>query len=463
MTDKITELREKREKIVQDQRKILDNADSEKRSLNIEEEAQYNNMDKEFDILTNEINQIVKIADSERAGELRKKKLAERESELRASQGRQTDLDLDSKDKNKDKKDKRNFAEYTIEKRYQPLIQEYRKITNGHLSSDTYLNAYKRYLIGGMDELTVSERNMIVSAMSEVRALQTDNSKTGGFLVAPEQMVMQIIEALDNIVFVRKYATIIPVPNAQSLGAPARDTDIGDPTWTAEIRTGDEDSSMDFDRRQLTPHPLARMIKASNKLIRVSLIDIVSYIAKRLAYKHGIVQENAFLNGDGNNKPLGVFTASAQGINTDRDVSAGNTATAIGVDGLINAQYALKQQYRGLSSNRWCFHRDALKMIRKLKDGNGQYLWTQGLLNAPDTILGVPFDESEYAPNTFTTGLYVGILGDWSNYWIAESLSMEIQVAAERYIETYQTGYFSRTEVDGMPVLSEAFVRVKLA
>jgi HK97 family phage major capsid protein len=111
---------------------------------------------------------------------------------------------------------------------------------------------------------------------------------------------------------------------------------------------------------------------------------------------------------------------------------------------------------------RWVFHRDAIKQIRKLKDGNGQYLWTPGLSGTPDMICEVPFIMSEYAPNTFTSGLYVGIIGDFTYYWIAEALGMQMKRLNELYAETNQVGFIGRMEVDGMPVLEEAFVRVKL-
>ena len=70
---------------------------------------------------------------------------------------------------------------------------------------------------------------------------------------------------------------------------------------------------------------------------------------------------------------------------------------------------------------------------------------------------------SEYAPNTMTTGLYVGILGDFSFYWIADAMDMEMQRVMELYSQTRQIGLHAWLETDGMPVLSEAFVRVTLA
>ena len=75
---------------------------------------------------------------------------------------------------------------------------------------------------------------------------------------------------------------------------------------------------------------------------------------------------------------------------------------------------------------------------------------------------GMPVAMSEYAPNTFTSALYVGILGDFSKYWYVDALDVQIQRLAELYAETNQDGFISRMESDGAPTVSEAFVRVKL-
>ena len=125
---------------------------------------------------------------------------------------------------------------------------------------------------------------------------------------------------------------------------------------------------------------------------------------------------------------------------------------------------ALKQQYR--RNARWLFHRDAVKMIRKIKtgiSGDTTYVWQPSVAaGQPDTILGYPVLESEYVPNTFTANLYVGILGDFSQYYIAESLAMSVQRLTELYAETSQVGYIIRAEVDAMPALPAAFRRVTL-
>lgn len=424
---KIAELYEDRAQVVDAQRAMLDKAEAEGRDLTAEESEQYNKMDADFERLTKEIR------DAEAAQE-RRDKLAEREARLSESRRRPN---------MPDPADDGNHPEQ-------------RSASPGEAAkpraTDEYRTAFSRAMKVGITKL----------GGEEMRALQMDDDTTGGYIVAPEQFVNELIKAMDNEVFVRSYARIFSLAQAASLGVPVLDSDPDDPTWTAEIRTGTEDSAMDFAKRELYPHPLAKRIKISKKLVRHSVIGIEQLVRERLAYKFGTVLENAYLNGSGSNQPLGVFVASDYGIGTGQDVSTGNTNTAITADGLINCKYQLKNQYQRTA--RWIFHRDAIKMIRKLKDGSGGYVWQQGLAaDRPDTILDLPYDISEYCPHTFTSGLYVGALCNWQFYWIADALDLQVQVLTELYAEANQNGYIGRMESDGMPVLSEAFARVTLS
>jgi HK97 family phage major capsid protein len=232
-------------------------------------------------------------------------------------------------------------------------------------------------------------------------------------------------------------------------------------TGTTELATGSEDSTMSFGRRDLKPHPLAKRIKISRKLL-MKVPNVEAFTIARLAYKFGIAQERGFLVGSGAGQPLGIFTASADGIPTSRDVSTDNTTTAVTGDGLINTKYALKMQY--WQNARWMAHRDFFKQAAKLKDGDGQYLWRESVrAGEPDRLLGFPTAMSEYAPSTFTTGQYVAAVGDFSTYWIADSMTMEFQRLLELYAETNQVGIIGRLDTDGAPTLGEAFARVKLA
>ena len=139
-----------------------------------------------------------------------------------------------------------------------------------------------------------------------------------------------------------------------------------------------------------------------------------------------------------------------------------NTTTAPTFDGLTNAKYALKPQY--WPNAKWLFHRDVTKVIAKIKDLNNNYIWRESVrAGEPDRLLNLPHFMSEYAPNTLTTGQYVGMLADFSFYHGADSLEMEFQRLVELYSKTSQIGFHAGLETDAMPVLEEAFVRVKLA
>ena len=303
--------------------------------------------------------------------------------------------------------------------------------------------ALQKYFKGSMSNLTHDEQ----------RALSQGSAVDGGFLVPAEQFVANLLKKVDDIARIRTLATVYKLNKAVSLGVPSLETDPSDADWTSEVGTGSEDTLMAFGKRALTPAALAKRVKISDTLLRNSPLPVENIVLDRLGYKFGITQEKGFLTGNGASQALGVFTASANGISTARDVSEDNTGTAITADGLQSAKFALKEQYMLSPSTAWMFHRDAVKRIAKLKDLEGRYLWEQAIkAGQPDTLLGFPVYMSEYAPNTFTTGLYVGILGDFSYYWIAESLEFRVQRLNELYAEKNQVGFIGRLEVDGRPL-----------
>lgn len=417
----IKEKRSKAMNAVAQARSIHKKAEDEKRDMLPEEVKQFDEYMSEYDRLDAEIRKYEK--DCEDKGR-RNDKLKDAERNMSATQqavaGRQN---LDSGEERTHPRD-----------------------------TEEYRTAFKKFIKSGSVALTAAEH----------RALQADSDTLAGYVVTPQQFVVKLIQSVDDAVFVRKLATTFKLNKSESIGVPSLDTDVSDADWTSELATGSEDSSVAFGKRELRPYPVAKRIKISNKLINSGAFDVEAFIRSRLAYKFGVTQEKAFLTGNGSQQPLGVMTASTNGIPTSRDVSTGNTTTSIQTDGLIEAKFSVKGQYWPRLS--WAFHRDAVKQIRKLKDANGQYIWQPGISQSiPDRILEVPYFMSEYMPNTFTTGLYVGIIGDFSFYWIADALDMALQRLVELYAETNQIGYIGRLETDGMPVLGEAFARVKLA
>ena len=408
----VAEMRNERATLINEARAILDRASAARREPSAEDRRQFDAMMSRADDIETRYSRIEKLHAAERS--------------LATSQGRETATDRPGRLAGQDGMGR---------------------------SSVEYRNAYASYLRDGLQACSPVEQ----------RALSSSDDVQGGYLRAPQQLARDLIKALDDTLWIRALATKFELQGADSLGMPSLDADPADAAWTSELATGNEDSSMAFGKRELVPRPIAKRIKVSSKLLRTAP-KAEAVVRERLTYKFSVTEEKAFLTGDGAGKPLGLFTASNDGIPTSRDVSVDNTTTALTGDGLINALYSLKSGYQSSPSLRWLFHRDAVKMIRKLKSNDNQYLWQPGAqLGQPDRLFNVPVVTSEFCPNTFTAGQYVGMVADFKYYAIADSLGISIQRLVELYAETNQVGFIGRLEVDGMPVLAEAFARVQLA
>ncbi len=330
----------------------------------------------------------------------------------------------------------------------------YRKVPVGQRGAAEYRDSFSRAIAGQR------------LSPDELAALQSDNAEQAGYLLASEQFSTELLKAVDDECFVRQYANITTVAEADSLGIRKRTAKMDTFNWSSELTVSSADSTLAYGKKVLTPHHCTGAILVSRDLVRRLGGQVESEVRYEMARDSGETLESAYLSGTGVQQPLGVFTASADGISTGRDVLTGS-ATSITADGLINAKYSLKQQYRRKGGSRagarWLFHRDARKILAKLKDGNGQYLLNPGrgiVTEESDMLLDLPMDESEFAPNTFTSSLYVGLLGNWSFYRIADALNVEIQVLQELYAATNQIGYIGRLKTDGLPVLEEAFARL---
>ncbi len=481
----LKDVREKRVKLVADARTLTDLAYAEKRELSKEEDERFSRMMGDVDNMKERMDKLEKMSaaeDEDRADD------PEVDEDRDAEETQEAEEDMHDEDEDamtRARKPKGARRSKTAPGGVKPAANTKMPWETQHefrnrqrRSTVEYRKVFNHYLVDGVQALNTPLAR---------RAIAADTDIVGGYLVAPQEFVGQLIKFVDNILWLRQLATKYTVKAAQSLGAPSLDTDIADADWTSELDTGNEDTSMAFGKRELSPKPLAKRIKISNKLLRMASLSggfsadgSVSgggpegIVRARLGYKFGVSQEKAFMTGTGSNQPLGIFTASARGVSTSRDYSTGMLTTNFTADALLGAKYAFKVQY--WATLRWLFHRDALLKIRQLKDGNGQYLWVPsgmgsvaGFSEGSDTktigdmLLQLPVMASEYAPNTFTTGQYVGALFDPKFYWIADSEEMQIQRLVELYAASNQTGFIARQEIDAMPVLEEAFLRLKTA
>lgn len=443
----LKEKREKRAKAVADARAVASAAEAAKRELTTEERARIDAHLRDSQALKAEIEQL-------EGDERRRQQLEEETRELESSRGRLTDPAAPGGGAGGSGRGSGTPRAEMRWRIHEPAadVRSVRRHTplSPRLAEPQYRDAFRAFVRDGR-----------VGGLGEARDMLAGTDIEGGYLVAPMQVTGGLIRKLDDALWVRRLATVIPVTASRSLGAVSLDADPDDGEWVSEVQTGGNDTAMRLGRREMTPAQCSKLVKISNQLLRL-VPDAESLVMDRLAYKFAVTQEKQFLVGDGANKPLGLFVASSSGISTARDLATGNTTTAITADNLVRCKYAVKTAYRARGV--WMFHRDAVTQIALLKDGVGQYLWRQGISTAePDTLLGRPVYESEYVPNTFTTGKYVGLFGDLSYYWIAEMQALAIQRLVELYALENKVGFIGRLWADGAPVLEEAFVRVKLA
>jgi HK97 family phage major capsid protein len=297
----------------------------------------------------------------------------------------------------------------------------------------------------------------------EKRDMTVGTQSSGGYLVAPIQMSDDIIKQTDNLCFIRELAKVYKLDRAQAIGVKQMISRISDANWTTEIGQITSDTSMAFNRRDLTPNQLTKLALVSILLMEQEGSLVEGIVNEEIAYKFATTQENTFLNGTGSAQPLGVFTASASGIPTSQDYTSTATASFL-ADDLIGMKYAIKQTYFGGPKCRWVMGRPIVQQVRTFKDSYGQYLWRAGLASdKPDTVLDVPLAISEYAPTVKTTGSYIAVLGNFGYYGIAQLKTMSMQRLVERYADTSEIGFLGRWFIDGAPLLGEAFVRLKTA
>jgi HK97 family phage major capsid protein len=358
MSDRLKELREKRARIVTSMREITDKATAEKRDMNAEE------VKKHGDLFTEQETVAGNITAEERTLELAREQ-AQRDADASRHQRR----DVPDPDAEKRTLDLLAKVGISMPKAWS-AAQDNRAMV-----------AFRSWLASGTRMPDLSG-----DGGKELRALQAGDEVTGGNTVAPLQFVAQLIQGVDNLVFIRQKATKFRVATAAGMGAPSLDNDVDDADWTVELKTGNEDAGLKFGKRELHPRPLAKRIKVSKTL--AADLDAAGRghrhaapgVQVRRHRREGVHDRH------GANQPLGVFTASNDGIPTSRDISAGNTATSPTFDGLMAAKYALKGQY--WSKAEWMFHRDGMLKISQLKDLNGQYIWQQSVqAGQPDKIL----------------------------------------------------------------------------
>lgn len=308
-----------------------------------------------------------------------------------------------------------------------------------------YTDTMRRYLKGGPGALTPEDHRLI-----NAKALSVGSDPGGGFLVADEVMYQGLLDIIEDEVFMRREATVLPpLTAATSLALTGVATDWSDADWTVELGVGNEEALEPFGRANLTPHPLGRLVRVSNHLLRLSSINVEAWVNAKLGARFARAEERAYMVGTGAAQPVGVFTSALPTA-----VTAANQTTFV-TDDLYNMEFALHSQY--LPGCSWIVNRTVLRQMyaTDLVDGLGRPLLldTVGSAGGNKTLLGYPVHSTEFAPNTVTAGLATMAFGNWKRaYMIVDTLNYTVQRLTELYALTNQVGFIGRKETDGMVV-----------
>lgn len=436
----IQELREKRRKLGEDMRSLNAKAREEKRDLNPEEQTKFDAMHEDGTRLLREIEREEKLSG-----------YGDENASTRNAPGVDPNVDPPT-------------GEAKPEVEPEGAADAARSMKNagkGPRDTQAYRDLFARFLTAS----SAHEANAIAQRAHNLRLEQRDLSVSSdtqaGYLVPPEQFVMELLKNLDDQTIVRGLARTFQVPQAKSLGVVKRSAKASTWAWGTELSAPTADSTLAFGKRELFPKAASGLVKVSRDFLRSALMGPEGIVREEIARDGGELQENAFLTGNGAGQPLGLFTASVDGISTSRDISTGNTTSAVTLTGLREAKYNLKPTYWPKAT--WLGSRTFHKQLYSMDDGIGRPVFVESTkIGDVDRVLGFPVVIDEFAPATFTTGQYVAMLGDFSFYWIADALDIEIQRLEELYALSNQIGFIARLKVDAAPVLEEAFSRVKL-
>jgi len=260
----------------------------------------------------------------------------------------------------------------------------------------------------------------------EGKSLSTAVNSDGGYLVDPQtsETVQSVLNATASI---RAIASVVRV-EATSFDVLVDHTDVG-AGWATEAGPQAETDTPQIDRITIPLHELSALPKASQRLLDDSAFDIEGWLAGRIANKFARAEAQAFINGDGVDKPRGFLTHAT----VDNDLwDWGNLGyVPSGVDGSVTADaiielvYALGAQYRANGS--FVMNSKTTALVRKLKDADGRFLWSDGLAaGEPAQLMGYPVLVAEDMPDPGSDSISIAF-GDFAaGYTVAERPDLRI-------------------------------------
>lgn len=189
-------------------------------------------------------------------------------------------------------------------------------------------------------------------------------------------------------------------------------TDLAGATWVAEKDARNANTAPTFEQASITLDELASLVPITQRAIDDSFYDLGGFLVQNMGEQFARSIGDALLNGDGDKKPEGLLSYETtdepdgardwfklQHINTE--VAGAFGTGSAGADKLVDLAYSLRAPYR--PNARWMMSRATASVIRKMKDGQGNFLWREAFSEGqPPTLLGHPVELDEFMPEIGT-------------------------------------------------------------
>lgn len=393
------QLREQRARIVEEARNLVNRAEQEKRDLTAEERAAWDKALADADALKADIDR------AERQESL--------ERELATSQGtRAGQQDTSSDADNRARKE------------------------NAEQRKQAHARAFDSYLRHGVVDMPAEQRTVLM----EYRAQSTVDA-SGGFTI-PEGFSNQLEESMKAFGGMRQASRVFPTASGNDLPWPTVDDTANTGALLAE-NTAVAEQDFTFANIILKAFKYSsKMVKVSVELLQDSAFDLSSFLARALGERIGRITNTHFTTGDNVAKPQGVVTGATSGLTAA-------SATTITADELIDLVHSVDPAYRIGPQVGWMFNDKTFKVLRKLKDGEGRYLWNPGLQpGAVDSLFGYRYIINQDVADLATASKSV-LFGDFSKYLIRDVLGIAVLRLVERFADSHQVAYLAFSRHDG--------------
>ena len=296
---------------------------------------------------------------------------------------------------------------------------------------------------------------------NERKALSVGSDPDGGYLVTPDTSG-RIVAKLDESSPMRQLASVVTVGTDSYEGL----IDNGEASfgWVGETASRTETTTPQLGKWSIAVNEMYAMPSATQKVLEDAVLDLESWLAMKVADKFARGENAAFVSGNGILKPMGILSytmssnpdssrAWSQWQYVATGTSAGFGTTTNGTDKLIDLIYSLKAGYR--NNARFFMSRGTVGAVRKLKDGQGNYIWQPALTaGQPSSLMGFPLVEGEDMPAIAADSYSIGF-GDFAEaYTIVDRVG--ISVLRDPYTTKGSVLFYSRKRTGGGAVNFEA-------